>query len=138
MITQSGQSPVLECGPHTWLRKWTDPAMPSAPANDLECALQCANTVRPLIELGVSVAPHEGAPPLFMSEGLLLAQEGYATLLQSPHHAFQCTFTAVWWEVAQSRLSMCPVGPHPSSQPPNPVPHLLKGPESSGGFPEWD
>lgn len=68
--------------------------MPDDPA-DLESALQSTNAVRPLIELRVSVSPHEGAPPLLMSEGLQLAQEGHTSLFQAPHHAFQCAFTAV-------------------------------------------
>lgn len=48
-----------------------------------------------LIEVRITVAPHERTPPLFMGQGLWLAQEGHSALPQSPYHSFQFSVTAV-------------------------------------------
>lgn len=48
-----------------------------------------------LIEMRVTVAPHERTPPLFMGQGLGLAQEGHPSLPQPLYHSFQGSVTAV-------------------------------------------
>lgn len=48
-----------------------------------------------LIEMWVSVAPHERTPPLFMGQGLWLAQERHSALPQPLDHSFQHPVTAV-------------------------------------------
>lgn len=51
--------------------------------------------MRSLIEMRVTVAPHERAPPLLMGQGLRLPQEGHTPLPQSLNHSFQHPVTAV-------------------------------------------
>lgn len=48
-----------------------------------------------LIEMRVTVSPHERTPPLFMGQGLWLAQEGHASLPQPLYHSFQGSVTAI-------------------------------------------
>lgn len=80
-----------------------------------------------LIELGVSVAPHERASPLLLSEGLLLAQQGHTTQSQAPDHSFEGPFTAVCGRGEQSEGVPAPLPPALSQLrvPTNPTTALL-------------
>lgn len=89
--------------------------------------------MHPLVELGVTVAPHERAPPLFVSEGLWLAQQGHPTLPQPPDHSFQRPVIVVCGRGKQGEGG--PSQPQPSTSAPAPSTAPVGRPKAVCGLP---